>query len=244
MSTISSSSHGLMSEVHSKAPQIQHTEPIEERDLSPAVSTVVLILDTATKIGGSGINTVKLHKNGVTDIIIDMQGNDGSYISFASSIVQMFFPNKSLVLDSTNPGRTSTMHLVTLTIPSDSFTPTTISSPSQPPPPETGTNDASQIRLLTDSRCAGSCSMSDFFFIKFHNIISYAIGAQASRRLSGPYRGYAYIPVMEMFAPGSQVPLNYDPKQFPADNRLNYTPQNARHRDVMWNEIATLANWS
>ncbi|KAF9917909.1 hypothetical protein FBU30_000465 [Linnemannia zychae] len=47
-------------------------------------------------------NLMALKANGVTNLIIDMQGNGGGYVVFASRLVQMFFPNTD-VLDTALP---------------------------------------------------------------------------------------------------------------------------------------------
>ncbi|KAF9906353.1 hypothetical protein EC991_000756 [Linnemannia zychae] len=47
-------------------------------------------------------NLLTLRNNGVTNLIIDLQGNGGGYVLFASRLVQLFFPNKD-VLDTSLP---------------------------------------------------------------------------------------------------------------------------------------------
>ncbi|KAF9097021.1 hypothetical protein BGX23_009939 [Mortierella sp. AD031] len=260
-------------------------------------------------------NLVRLHKNGVANLIIDMQGNTGGYYSFASPIVQMFFPNKGILdsalplnlrvtntmqeiarlgfnkfwdpyydstsfydykakefytnydlftkpVNSTRHGRTANYTEIALFMPSIFKSPGDLSV-------FPWTNKPSRIRLLTDGRCAYGCGKSAFYLTKYHNVTSYAIGgfselplskwyapgaySAAINRLDNlydkariklyllPYRGTAQITVIEEFAPGSKVPLEYDPKQFPADHHLNYTSQNARHCDITWNEVAAHA---
>ncbi|KAF9091480.1 hypothetical protein BGX29_010915 [Mortierella sp. GBA35] len=223
-------------------------------------------------------NLAKLYFNGVTDIIIDMQGNEGGYISFASSIVQMFFPNEG-ILDTallSNLRVTESIEQVAragynqswaklysstdfwdyydnkfysndelFTMPvtwprfgrTANYSEITCLSPFNLNPPTSlldfpWTNNASHIRLLTDGRCGSACSQSEFYFTKYKNVSSYAVGGFPDWPLSKssfpggalgelselttiydkanvtgplkplPYYSYAYFTMIETFAPG------------------------------------------
>ncbi|KAF9091481.1 hypothetical protein BGX29_010916 [Mortierella sp. GBA35] len=182
---------------------------------------------------------VKLHNNGVTNLIIDMQNNGGGYVSFASELVQMFFPNKD-ILDSALPSNLrvpkpieevarlgfnqswsdlyisvwfydytakdsyTNDDLFTKPIASTRYGCTANYSETISLNPFiltnsvelmnfTSTNNPSQIRLLTDGRCGSSCSMSEFFFTRYNNVIAYAIG------------GFPNIPLSKSLFPGGVV---------------------------------------
>ncbi|KAF9081991.1 hypothetical protein BGX23_000224 [Mortierella sp. AD031] len=184
-------------------------------------------------------NLVKLHNNGVTNLIIDMQNNGGGYVSFASELVQMFFPNKD-ILDSALPSNLrvpkpieevarlgfnqswsdlyisvwfydytakdsyTNDDLFTKPIASTRYGRTANYSETISLNPFiltnsvelmnfTSTNNPSQIRLLTDGRCGSSCSMSEFFFTRYNNVIAYAIG------------GFPNIPLSKSLFPGGVV---------------------------------------
>ena len=57
-----------------------------------------------------------------------------------------------------------------------------------------------------------------------------------------PYEGDVRLPILEVFAQGSEtVPLEYDAKYYAADHHIDFDPQNARSRDVMWSQVAAAA---
>ncbi|KAG9061230.1 hypothetical protein KI688_007568 [Linnemannia hyalina] len=261
-------------------------------------------------------NLVTLSQNGVRNIIIDFQGNFGGLVSFASTLVQLFFPNKgpldktftsslrvtesiqqlstalwnssSSLYDATSfydyAGRnlyTDNDLFMNATTSirngrSANYTETTTLKPTvlsaiQELASLPWTNNASNIRLLTDGRCGSSCSMSTFFLTQFNKVISYAVGGTFGEPLSSssfpggavtslnkvydlyvaanvpspfkplPYNGDVRYPALEVFAPGSNVPLEYDTKYFGSDYRLDYTPQNSKRREVMWEQVAASA---
>lgn len=261
-------------------------------------------------------NLVALSRNGIRNIIIDFQGNFGGLVSFASTLVQLFFPNKgsldttlpsslrvtesiqqlstalwnssSGLYDATNFYDYTDRHLytnndlfmnATTSIRngrSANYTETTTLWPAVLPAlPELAslpwTNNASNIRLLTDGRCGSACSMSTFFLTKFNKVISYAVGGTPGQPLSSssfpggavtslnkmhdvydtanvtspfkplPYKGDVRYTALEVFAPGSSVPLEYDTQYYSSDYRLDYSPQNARRREVLWGQVAASA---
>ncbi|KAG0363377.1 hypothetical protein BGX24_004903, partial [Mortierella sp. AD032] len=263
-------------------------------------------------------NLATLRANGVTNLIIDLQGNGGGYVVFASRLVQMFFPNKD-VLDTSLPSNLrvnpAVQHLANVgyntswadlyasvefydytdkrEYPNDdlyskpvpatrygrtadysemtTFMPHILHAPGDlsvfP-----WTEQPDRIRVLTDGRCGSSCSQSAFYFTKFKGVKSYAIGGFPGEPLSLsafpggivskladiyqgfdtakitnpfkaplPYDASARFTSLEVFLPGRDIALDFDGAQYVADYRLNYTPENARHRAVMWNEVAAHA---
>ena len=272
--------------------------------------------DEIAELSNLSNNLVALSQNGVRNIIIDFQGNFGGLVSFASTLVQLFFPNKD-PLDKTLPSslrvtesiqQLSTalwnsfgglydatnfydyadrhlytnndlfMNVTTSTRNgrSANYTETSTLEPTVLPANQVlaslpWTNNASNIRLLSDGRCGSSCSMSTFFLTKFNKVISYAVGGTSGYPLSSssfpggavtslnkvhdlytaanvsspfqplPYSGDVRYTALEVFAPGSSVPLEYDTAYFPSDYRLDYSPQNAKRREVMWEQVAASA---
>ncbi|KAG0259142.1 hypothetical protein BGZ95_004767 [Linnemannia exigua] len=132
-------------------------------------------------------------------------------------------------------------------------------------------NSTANIRLLTDGRCGSACSMSAVFFQKFNKVITYAVGGIAGEPMSTssfpggavsslsevyglytkaqvpspfrplPYKGDVRFTALEVFAPGSAIPLDFDAPYLTADHRLNFTPENAKDRMVMWDQVAAAA---
>ncbi|KAG0253350.1 hypothetical protein BGZ95_006355, partial [Linnemannia exigua] len=263
-------------------------------------------------------NLVTLRTNGVTSLIIDLQGNGGGFVLFASRLVQMFFPNKN-VLDTSLPSNLRTNpavqqlanvgynhtwagiyssvqfydyvdksiytndDLYSKPIPSTRYGHTAEYSEmttylphilSQPGDLSVfpWTDQPDRIRILTDGRCGSSCSQSAFYFTKFKGVKSYAIGGFPGETLSLsafpggivseldvvyksfekakitnpfkaplPYDAGIRFTSLEVFLPGRDIALDFDGAQYASDFRLDYTSENARHRAVMWNEVAAHA---
>ncbi|KAF9087380.1 hypothetical protein BGX23_008167 [Mortierella sp. AD031] len=263
-------------------------------------------------------NLLTFHQNGVTRVILDFQGNFGGLVTFASTLVQMFFPNtgatdKTLpsnlrvtesiqklttalfeqgggLYDATsfydfvdkhlytnndlfmNPtaatryGRAANYTEMTSLGPLVLDTHTFAGLNTLP-----WTNKAANIRLLTDGRCGSSCAMSSFFLTQYNKVISYVVGGITGEPMSVasfpggavsslsnvhalyienqlpspfkplPYNGVVRFTALEVFAPGGSVPLDYDPAYFVANHRLDYTPQNAKSREIMWDQVAASA---
>lgn len=272
--------------------------------------------DEATELTNLVNNLVVLSQEGVQNIIIDFQGNFGGLVSFASTFVQLFFPNKD-PLDKTLPSNLrvteSIQQLSSALLNSSSdlydatsfydyadshlyannelfmnittsvrngrsanYTEKTTVEPSVLPVIEKlatlpWTNCAANIRLLTDGRCGSSCSISTFFLTQFNKVISYTIGGTSGEPMSVssfpggavtslnkvhdlyvaanvpsplkplPYNGDVRYTALEVFAPGSDTPLDYDTAYYAADYRLDYSPVNAKSREVMWEQVAASA---
>ncbi|KAG0046620.1 hypothetical protein BGZ83_008227 [Gryganskiella cystojenkinii] len=145
------------------------------------------------------------------------------------------------------------------------------------------TNNAANIRILSDGRCGSSCGLSSHQFRENYKVQAYAIGGYQAHptlsvmsflggavggmsdlqkmfkllddksRTDAPYKGFldplpymgdVRIPILEVFASNATtLPLEYDAKYYAADHHIDFDPQNARHRDVMWSQVAAAA-WS
>ncbi|KAF8928809.1 hypothetical protein BGZ47_001419 [Haplosporangium gracile] len=135
------------------------------------------------------------------------------------------------------------------------------------------TNNAANIRILTDGRCGSSCAIVSHFLANVHKVEAYAIGGNNDNALSMysfaggtvssekningffadvnltsplkplPYASSIGLPILEIYAHGSDVPLEYDAAVYPAAYRMDYTTSNSQDRHVMWGEVASHA-WS
>ncbi|KAF9176633.1 hypothetical protein BGZ51_000192, partial [Haplosporangium sp. Z 767] len=256
----------------------------------------------------------EFHHLRITNIIIDFQSNIGGHVDFASSIVQLFFPNNN-TFDMSLPSDLRVTRSVqelsikafeandysffdaaryidisTLTAYNSSalfLNPVTLTrndrqaqysekmtqTPYNFNPVEElttfpWTDNASQIRILTDGRCGSSCALSSHYFNTLNKVSAYAIGgihgeplsmfSFAGGTVSGlgdineiyknmnmtsplaplPYKGDVGFPLIEVYARGRDIPLEYDAEYTTAAYRMNYTPENARRRDVMWTQVA------
>ncbi|KAF9120057.1 hypothetical protein BGW39_011699 [Mortierella sp. 14UC] len=263
-------------------------------------------------------NLQTLHTNGVTNLIIDLQGNGGGYVLFASRLVQMFFPNKDILdtslpsnlrvnpavqqlarvgfnetwagiyastdfYDYTNKTIYSNDDLYAKPVPATRYGRTADYSEMTTYKPHVlnvpdglrafpWTDQPDRIRVLTDGRCGSSCSQSAFYFTKFKGVKSYTIGGFPGEpmslsafpggivteltdvyqsfvdakitnpfKASLPYDASARFTSLEVFLPGRDIALDFDGAQYASDYRLDYTPENAKSRAVMWNEVATHA---
>jgi hypothetical protein len=133
------------------------------------------------------------------------------------------------------------------------------------------TNNASNIRILTDGRCGSSCAIVSHFLTYVHKVQAYAIGGNNGNDLSMysfaggtvsdnkkihnyytelgltspiqplPYASLVGLPVLEIYAHGRDAPLEYDAELYPAAYRMAYTTKNSQDRQVMWGEVASHA---
>ncbi|KAG0240748.1 hypothetical protein BGX31_001686 [Mortierella sp. GBA43] len=256
------------------------------------------------------------HRNGVTKILIDFQGNGGGVVEFASALVQLFFPNSppfdtSLpsdlrVTESTlklsnalfksprgglynaaqyfnwatkspyqsnelfqqfhviNRGRDAYYTQMGTLAPAKSVNDPKLAS-------YPWTNNPEKIVILTDGRCGSSCALSTHYFHDHYNVKAYAIGGFQSQALSMfsfaggavsnldrilgnyndahlstpmrplPYQAVANLPLLEVYASDSSIPLEYDAARYPANVHIDFDPDNARRRDVLWKQVAGLA---
>jgi hypothetical protein len=272
--------------------------------------------DEVTELTNLVNDLVTLSQSGVQNIIIDLQGNFGGLVSFASTFVQLFFPNND-ALDKTLPSNLrvteSIQQLSSALLNSSSglydatsfydyaekhlyasnelfmnittsvrygrsanYTEITTLEPSVLPAIEElaalpWTNRAANIRLLTDGRCGSSCAMSTFFLTQSNKVISYSVGGVFGEPMSVssfpggavtslnkvhdlyvaanvpspfkplPYNGDVRYTALEVFAPGSNIPLDYDTAYYSSDYRLSHGSVNAKSREVMWEQVAASA---
>ncbi|KAG0277414.1 hypothetical protein BGZ96_002876 [Linnemannia gamsii] len=133
------------------------------------------------------------------------------------------------------------------------------------------TNNAANIRILTDGRCGSSCAIVAHFLTYVYKVQAYAIGGNNGKALSMysfaggtvsnnqnidkyytelgltspiqplPYTAKVSLPILEIYAHGSVVPLEYDAEIYPASYRMPYTTENSQDRHVMWGEVASHA---
>ncbi|OAQ35814.1 hypothetical protein K457DRAFT_1891199 [Linnemannia elongata AG-77] len=128
------------------------------------------------------------------------------------------------------------------------------------------------IRVLTDGLCGSACAVSVYYFAHRYNVSTYSIGGTHGEDLSMfsfggasvvklsdiqswyktsnmtcpmaelPYRSMVAFSWLEMYGEGRTMPLEYDAELYRPTYRLDYTPTNARSREVMWKEVAA-ASW-
>ncbi|KAK3848400.1 MAG: hypothetical protein J3R72DRAFT_428940 [Linnemannia gamsii] len=262
-------------------------------------------------------NLIALGKHGVRKIIIDLQGNLGGDTSFASALVQLFFPNKDK-LDKTLPSNLRvTESIKDLTSALFNKAPGALHDASsyydlatkgrytnnnlflnssasvrngrsasysdmatlKPYIHHSNSvlttmpwyNNSANIILLTDGRCGSACSLSAVFFQKFNKVTTYVIGGITGEPMTAssspggavtslnivynlynfakvpcpfkplPYKGDVLFTALEVFTPGTEIPLDFDAPYLTADHHLDYTPDNARDRMVMWKQVAAAA---
>ncbi|KAF9165407.1 hypothetical protein BGX20_000615 [Mortierella sp. AD010] len=260
-------------------------------------------------------------RRNITKIIFDFQNNGGGSVDFASTIVQLFFPNtgpldkilpQDLRVDASiqavskrvfnttgnlydaasyvdfatkerytsdelflNPvtitrnGRSSLFTnytgILTTDLQDSAYTRFVQDFP--------WTNNAVNIRILSDGRCGSSCALTTNYLHDLYGVSTYSIGGIQGEELSFfsfaggavsdlttvievynlgnvtsplnplPYYGDLRFPLVEVYARNSDVPLEYDYSKYPADTHLNFDSENARSRDVMWAQVAADA-WS
>ncbi|KAF9193365.1 hypothetical protein BGZ51_003416 [Haplosporangium sp. Z 767] len=130
------------------------------------------------------------------------------------------------------------------------------------------TDKPASMKILTDGRCGSSCALTCHTLATQYKVDSYAVGGITTEPLSMfsfiggavttltdinkwyglanmqspvkllPYKGDVHFPIVEVYARGSEVPLEFEPQYHRATHRLDYTTQNARRRDVMWSQVA------
>ncbi|KAK3818045.1 MAG: hypothetical protein JOS17DRAFT_820335 [Linnemannia elongata] len=99
------------------------------------------------------------------------------------------------------------------------------------------TNNAAHIRILTNGLCESSCP------IVAHQLTSVHKVKLASPLQPPPYTSIIGLPILEINAHGSDVPLEYDTVVSTAAYRMAYTATNSQDSHVMWGEVASHA-WS
>ncbi|KAF9905986.1 hypothetical protein EC991_001145 [Linnemannia zychae] len=133
------------------------------------------------------------------------------------------------------------------------------------------TNNAANIRILTDGRCGSSCAITSYHLTSVYNVEAYAIGGDNAAALSMysfaggtvsrynaiqqmyteanvpsplealPYASTITLPILEIYAHGSATPLEYDAALYPSKNRLAFTASNVHNREASWTQVASAA---
>ncbi|KAF9080188.1 hypothetical protein BGX23_002520, partial [Mortierella sp. AD031] len=133
------------------------------------------------------------------------------------------------------------------------------------------TGKAKNIRILTDGRCGSACGTVTYFWTALHGVEAYSIGGTKGEDLSMfsaagasvntidwlqsffkdlnltspmvdlPYRNYVTFSWLEKYGKGRTTPFEYDAELYRPKHRLDYTPENARNREVLWKEVAAAA---
>ncbi|KAF9918672.1 hypothetical protein FBU30_011329 [Linnemannia zychae] len=135
------------------------------------------------------------------------------------------------------------------------------------------TNNAENIRILTDGRCVSACGMASYFWTAQHNVTAYTIGGTSGEGMSMfsfagasvleldqlrsfyeaanmtspvaqlPYSGSVTFSWLRLYGHNHTIPLEYDAELYRSKKRIDFTPENSRDRVVLWNEVAE-ASWS
>ncbi|KAF9905980.1 hypothetical protein EC991_001139 [Linnemannia zychae] len=133
------------------------------------------------------------------------------------------------------------------------------------------TNNAQNIRVITDGRCGSATGMTTYFWTSEHGVKSFVVGGTAGEEMSmfsfagasvltladiqQTYKGLGAVSPMkdvpyaseirfswlEVYARNSSVPLEYDAMRFRANHHVNYSLENSFDRETMWKEIAALS---
>lgn len=133
------------------------------------------------------------------------------------------------------------------------------------------TGKADNIRILTDGRCGSACGMSAHYFHALYGVPVYAVGGHQGQGMSMfsfvggavtdltailemyatgkvaspvsalPYQGNVHLTLLEVYANGVTIPLEYDPAHHATHLHLDFDTTNARRRDVMWSQVAALS---
>jgi hypothetical protein len=133
------------------------------------------------------------------------------------------------------------------------------------------TNNPARLRIITDGRCLSGCGHVVFLLTHQFGVKSYGVGGTKGEALSKyqyvagagtmletfngifafanmtspikdlPYQGVLAATIGELIAPGSSVPLEFDPAKHPTDFRLDFDPVNARSREALWTQVAKAA---
>ncbi|KAG0338409.1 hypothetical protein BG000_004036 [Podila horticola] len=135
------------------------------------------------------------------------------------------------------------------------------------------TNDSSKITILTDGNCGSACGMATDIFVSVHGVKAVAVGGYPGDDLSMfsyagasvktvdeivdnfeqlnvtapfarlPYKGNFRVSIYDVYSKDDTVMLEYNPARHVAAHRLQYTPETARHHDLLWGAVAKTA-WS
>ncbi|CAO3566520.1 unnamed protein product [Mortierella alpina] len=131
------------------------------------------------------------------------------------------------------------------------------------------TNKPGSIHILTDGRCGSACAVSAHIFSKLKKVSVTAVGGIKGQPLSKftfaggvvgdlasiqshydsakmnssmkdlPYDATVDLPIAEVYAKNSAIPLEYDAVAYTADVHMDFDPKNARDRVALWTQVAT-----
>ncbi|KAG0378250.1 hypothetical protein BGX24_004391 [Mortierella sp. AD032] len=133
------------------------------------------------------------------------------------------------------------------------------------------TNNAQNIRVITDGRCGSATGITTYFWTSEHGVDAFVVGGTAGEDMSmfsyagasiltladiqQAYKGLGAVSPMkdvpyastirfswlEVYARNSTVPLEYDAMKFRAKHHVDYSIENSFNREAMWKEIAALS---
>ncbi|KAF9543719.1 hypothetical protein EC957_000498 [Mortierella hygrophila] len=133
------------------------------------------------------------------------------------------------------------------------------------------TNNANNIRVITDGRSGSATGMTTYFLTSEHNVEAFVVGGTAGEDMSmfsfagasvlelsdiqQTYKGLGATSPMkdvpfastirfswlEVYARNSTIPLEYDAERFRTKNHLNYSMETSFDRSAMWKQVAALS---
>jgi hypothetical protein len=133
------------------------------------------------------------------------------------------------------------------------------------------TNNAQNIRVITDGRCGSATGSATYFLTSEHDVDAFVVGGSAGQDMSmfsfagasvltladiqQTYKGLGAVSPMkdvpysstirfswsEEYARNSSFPLEYDAMRYRAKHHVNYSIENSFNREAMWKEIAALS---
>lgn len=133
------------------------------------------------------------------------------------------------------------------------------------------TNNANNIRVITDGRSGSATGMTTYFLTSEHNVEAFVVGGTAGEDMSmfsfagasvlelvdiqKTYKGLGAVSPMKdvpfestirfswlgVYARNSTIPLEYDAARFRTKNHLNYSIETSFDRSAMWKQVAALS---
>ncbi|GJJ68045.1 hypothetical protein EMPS_00391 [Entomortierella parvispora] len=133
------------------------------------------------------------------------------------------------------------------------------------------TDNADNIRVITDGRSGSATGMTTYLLTNEHNVEAFVVGGTAGEDMSmfsfagasvlalsdiqQTYKGLGAVSPMrdipysstirfswlEVYARDSSIPLEYDAVRFRTKNHLNYSIETSFDRSAMWKQVAALS---
>ncbi|KAG0278855.1 hypothetical protein BGZ95_002961 [Linnemannia exigua] len=133
------------------------------------------------------------------------------------------------------------------------------------------TNNAQNIRVITDGRCGSATGMTTYFWTSEHGVDAFVVGGTTGEDMSMfsyagasvltladiqqtykglgatspmkdvPYASAIRFSWLEVYARNSTVPLEYDAMRFRAKHHVDYSIENSFDREAMWKDIGALS---